>query len=73
MERGNEMAKLKYMFVVISYSREIKITNLDQLARGTGARYIEVVDSHVPGEYVAVQWRRRLPVSVMTGHKFIRF
>ena len=59
--------------VVINYSREIVVSNLEQLSKGVGARYMEVIDSHVPGEYVAVQWRRKLPVSVVVGHKFIQF
>ena len=37
------------------------IDNLDQLARGTGARYLECTYSHIDGRLVAVQWRRKVP------------
>jgi len=43
---------------IIPNSREIKITNLDQLPRGLGARYLEVVRGE-NGVLVAKQWRRK--------------
>jgi DNA polymerase III sliding clamp (beta) subunit (PCNA family) len=43
---------------IIPQSRDLKITNLDQLPRGTGARYLEVVRGE-DGVLVAKQWRRK--------------
>ena len=45
---------------VIKYNPKMKITNTDQLPRGTGCKYLEVLKPHVNGEYIAVQWRRKL-------------
>lgn len=42
----------------IPYSKDLKITNLDALPRGTGARYLEVIRGE--GDVlVAKQWRRK--------------
>jgi hypothetical protein len=43
---------------VIPISRELKITNLDALPRGTGARYLEVIRGE-DDTLVAKQWRRK--------------
>jgi len=48
---------------VIKNRRELKVANLEHLARGLGARYLEVIESHRAGEYIAKQWRRKLPAS----------
>ena len=47
------------MIPVIKHNRDMRITNLDQLAHGTGAKYLEVLESHIPDTYIAVQWRRK--------------
>jgi len=44
---------------VIDNNKELVVTNLDQLPRGTGAKYLEVIESHC-GTYIAKQWRRKL-------------
>jgi hypothetical protein len=41
----------------IPYSRDLKITNLDQLPRGIGARYLEVIRGE-NGTLIAKRWRR---------------
>jgi len=46
---------------VIKNRRELKVANLEHLPRGLGARYLEVIESHRAGEYIAKQWRRKLP------------
>ncbi len=44
----------------IDYGPEVRITNLDALPRGTGARYLIVLESPYAGVYVAkaCTWRR---------------
>ena len=37
------------------------IVNIEQLGRGTGARYLECIKSHCE-TLVAMQWRRTIPV-----------
>ena len=40
------------------------VTNLEQLARGTGARFLECTRPHAPGlPLIALKWRRRPPKS----------
>jgi putative lipoic acid-binding regulatory protein len=43
---------------LIQNHKDLKITNLEQLPRGIGASYLEVIESHIPGTYIAKQWRR---------------
>lgn len=38
-----------------------KIVNLEQLAKGTGARYLECIKSPLEGILIASQWRRVIP------------
>jgi hypothetical protein len=42
---------------LIKYHKLLLITNLEQLPRGTGAKYLEVIDGQ-NGYLVAKQWRR---------------
>lgn len=59
--------------IVIPFNRTMRITNLDQLARGTGAKYLEVIESHLPGEYIAVRWRRKIAMfGLPEGHIHLR-
>jgi len=44
---------------VIPYARDMRIVNTEQLGKGTGARYLEVVPGGA-GVFVAKQWRRSL-------------
>jgi hypothetical protein len=38
------------------------LTNLEQLPRGTGARYLECIIPHAPGlPLIALKWRRAIP------------
>jgi hypothetical protein len=53
---------------IIPYNKDMKIVNLDALAKGTGARYLECIEAllgfafdastHI---YIAKQWRRKVP------------
>ena len=47
------------MSKIIPYDKTLKIVNTEQLAHGTGAHYLEVIESHIPNTYIAVQWRRK--------------
>lgn len=69
---------------VIAFSKSLTITNLDQLAKGTGARYLEVLPDvlnlppnrkSVQAIYIAVAWRRTMPADTKTNkrHMLIDF
>ena len=46
---------------VIKHFQGIPIVNTQQLAHGTGARYLEVIDdTEVHGTLIAKQWRRKI-------------
>lgn len=57
--------------IVVPFSRDMRIVNTEQLARGLNCRYLEVMTSHKPGEYIAVAWRRAMPKSQLPGRVFI--
>lgn len=61
---------------IIDYHKDrdnLKITNLGALPSGLGARYLLVIDSPYPNEYVARQWLRKLPKTVDRCQWIIRF
>ena len=58
---------------IIKYTPQLKITNLEHLAHGTGAKYLEVIRSHISGEYVAIQWRMKKPTTIETGRLLVKF
>jgi hypothetical protein len=47
------------MSKIIPYNKDLKITNTEQLPHGTGAKYLEVITSHIPDTYIAKQWRKK--------------
>ena len=57
---------------IIPYTRSLTIRNLDALPRGTGCRYLEVIDG-LHGEYVAAAWRRTPPRDLPRTRKLIEF
>jgi hypothetical protein len=68
----------------IAFSKSLTITNMDQLAKGTGARYLEVLPDifNLPPnrqpmrtQYIALKWRRTVPASTKAnaGHMLIDF
>ncbi len=57
---------------IIPYTRSLTIRNLDSLPRGTGCRYLEVIDG-LHGEYVAAAWRRTPPPDLPRTRKLIEF
>ncbi len=61
------------MFVV-DYSPVMKITNTDQLPKGSGAKYLEVLEPETVGEpLIAMQWRKTKPKSLPKRHQLVRF
>ena len=59
---------------VIPYNPGMQIANVAQLPRGTGAKYLEVMEPHEAGlPLVAVQWRRTKPRSIEKRHHLIEF
>lgn len=59
--------------MLIKYSRELRITNLDQLSHGTGCRYLIVVKSIRDGEYIAKKWSRKNPGNIGPGEIVVSF
>ena len=56
----------------IKYTPAIKVTNLEQLARGTGAKFLEVLDDG-SSVYVAVKWRNKRPASLADNRFLLIF
>lgn len=54
------------------YNPGMQITNTAQLPKGTGAKYLEVID-HGSGPFIAVQWRRVVPKSLPKFHALLEF
>jgi len=44
----------------IKFDKTLDIRNVAQLPHGVGAKYLEVMESHEQGVYIAVQWRRTM-------------
>ena len=58
---------------LIDYDPALKVTNIESLPSGTGARYLLVVESPYCGEYIAKKWLRKLSASVSRIERIIRF
>lgn len=58
---------------VISYNPGMKIVNHEQLASGTGCKYLEVAEDNERNVLVAVQWRRTKPKSLPKGRSLVEF
>jgi len=57
-EKGEE--KLDEEAKIVKYSPKLDIQNISSLPKGTGAKYLEVIEGE-GGAYVAKAWRRSLP------------
>lgn len=57
---------------IINYHKNLQITNVGSLRPGTGAKYLEVMEAHIPNIYIAVQWRRTKTISA-DNHILIDF
>jgi len=58
---------------IIPYTPKTIIRNTEQLARGTGCRFLLVTPSHIPGEYIAIAWKRKLPTTIPHDRVIIQF
>jgi hypothetical protein len=54
----------------VSFNPGMQITNTAQLPRGTGAKYLEVIDNG-NGPFIAVQWRRVKPKSLKNKRRLL--
>lgn len=59
---------------VIPYNPGMQIANISHLPKGTGAKYLEVMEPHAAGlPLIAVQWRRVKPRSLEKRRYLIEF
>lgn len=59
---------------VVPYNPGMQIANVSQLASGTGAKFLEVLEPHEAGlPLIAVGWRRTKPRSLPKGHHLVEF
>ena len=48
---------------ILHINQAPKITNIESLPRGTGARYLECMRAHRPElPLIALRWRRSIPI-----------
>ena len=57
---------------VIDYTKELRITNIDQLTHGTGAKFLETMTAH-NGDHIAIAWHRKILDTIPTDHVLIAF
>ncbi len=57
----------------IKYNRNLIITNLDQLPRGSGAKYLEVMPDNIHGVLIAIKWRRVVPKQYSSQFALVEF
>ena len=56
---------------IINYTPNLKIANTEQLAKGTGAKYLLVL---VNGDIlIAHSWKRTAPKSIKPGYALVKF
>lgn len=59
---------------IVDYNpNEHTVTNLDQLAKGTGCPYLLAIASPYPGQFIAKRWLRTLPASSSRIEVILRF
>ena len=60
---------------IINIQSVPKIENMNAMPRGTGAKYLECSthDSENGTDYIAYQWRRKLPAGIPSWHVIIEF
>lgn len=57
---------------IIDYHPGLRITNTEQLPRGTGAKFLLVIESPHDGEYAAERWLRKMPSSIPPSKAVVR-
>lgn len=60
---------------VIPISAAGTIVNMDAMARGTGARYLEcsLHENETGQTLIAYKWRRKLPIGIPSWHRIVDF
>lgn len=56
--------------MLIQYNRDLKIANLEHIAHGTGAKYLECISSPDGSVLIAKRWCRRVPETFVILVKF---
>lgn len=55
---------------VVKFIPGMQITNVDQLSKGTGSKYLEVLD-YGEGPFIAVQWRKTKPNKLDSKYRIL--
>lgn len=58
--------------MIVKYNRSMRITNLESLPAGTGAKYLYCLIAH-NGDYIAHSWKRKIPAKIESGYILIDF
>ena len=61
---------------IINIKDAPRVLNLDAMARGTGAKYLECsahFDTSTREQLIAYKWRRKLPAGIPPHHVMIAF
>ena len=59
---------------IVDYIPGMQITNTAQLPKGSGAKYLEVLDpAWYRGPFIAIRWLRTQPKKLDKGRMLIRF
>jgi hypothetical protein len=58
---------------IIDYHKDMDIRNTEQLFTGLSCTYLEVLEAHEPGVYIAVQWRRKPVKNLPADHRLLKF
>lgn len=58
---------------IIDYFPELKVTNMEQLPKAMGAKYLLVIESPYVGEYAAMRWMRKMPKTIKRCEHVVRF
>ena len=66
------MKKFRKWPKTIGYTKELTITNINQLTGGTGAKFLETTQAH-NGDLIAIQWRRKIVDSIPSDHILVEF
>lgn len=54
--------------------KDVKITNVDSLPKGLGAKFLECMKAHREDlPLIAIKWRRKLPDSMPRGHVIVDY
>lgn len=67
---GSNLGKRLAQVDMIPYTNSLKITNLEALGRGTGAKYLLAIRGE-DGAFVAKQWKRNPPNKLRSGEVLI--